>query len=162
MADIDFDPTQQALSPAAQVFSHILQKGIQAGSIIGICAVVPLTAAYALYRKTPVDKLQLLRKIGVSCNTGTALTVIKAVIPQHGGVVSASADQFTNWSTAVDRKVGNALLAGRSLGSFHTAIGTCFNASWRCCVTLQALHQPAGWYTAVSASSAAAAPCVAT
>jgi hypothetical protein len=83
----DFDPTQQALSPAAQVFSHILQKGIQAGSVIGTCVVVPLTAAYAtLYRKTPVDKLQLLRKVGVSSGAGMALTGTKVLsdTPRQG------------------------------------------------------------------------------
>lgn len=71
----DFDPTQQVISPTMQVFTHIVDKGYQAGSVIGACVVVPVTAAYAsLYRKQAIDQLQLLRRVGVSCATGVVLT----------------------------------------------------------------------------------------
>lgn len=71
----DFDPIQQRMSPSMQVYTHILQKGFQAGSIVGTCAVVPATVAYtALYRKAGVDLLQLVRRAGVSSVTGVTLT----------------------------------------------------------------------------------------
>jgi hypothetical protein len=71
----EFDPTKQAMSPTFQVFSHIVQKGFQAGNIVGSFTVLPATVAYrALYRKTGVDQLQLLRRAGVSCAAGVVLT----------------------------------------------------------------------------------------
>jgi hypothetical protein len=70
----EFDPTQQAMSPTLQVFTHIMQKGFQAGSVVGSCAVVPATVAYrAPYRKAGVDQLQLLRRAGVSSAVGVVL-----------------------------------------------------------------------------------------
>lgn len=67
----EYNPVHSRLSPTAQVASHILQKGYQAGSIVGSFAVLPASVALAwLYYKKPVSPSDLVRRVGISCAAG--------------------------------------------------------------------------------------------
>ncbi|GFR51058.1 hypothetical protein Agub_g13380 [Astrephomene gubernaculifera] len=57
-------------SPAAYVMWHIVKKGFQAGSVIGVAAVLP---AMVLWKKVR-DPTALMRALGTSAVTGAAAT----------------------------------------------------------------------------------------
>lgn len=60
--------------PAVHLFSHVLQKGFQAGSVIGVVAVVP---AVLLLKRGATEVPPLLRAantLGYSAAAGTALS----------------------------------------------------------------------------------------
>ncbi|WIA30233.1 hypothetical protein OEZ86_000324 [Tetradesmus obliquus] len=60
----DFDATQ---SPGLHLYKHILEKGFQLGSILGVGVVAPARAAYtALWLKQPVEPLSLTRTAGAT------------------------------------------------------------------------------------------------
>lgn len=67
MAEDNFDPSQSA---ALRLYSHILQKGFQAGSIIGVGIVAPILA----YRQGSLDLALLTRAAGRGALWGTAAT----------------------------------------------------------------------------------------
>lgn len=64
------DDYKAPASPAAYVYWHILQKGWQAGSLIGVAGVVPVLALWKKVR----DPATLLRAINYSALSGTAAT----------------------------------------------------------------------------------------
>jgi hypothetical protein len=56
-----------AKSPGLVLYKHILEKGFQLGSVLGVGAVVPSRAAYtALWRKQPVSPLLLAKTAGAT------------------------------------------------------------------------------------------------
>eukprot|EP00877_Chromochloris_zofingiensis_P012775 jgi/Chrzof1/7751/Cz02g35130.t1 len=69
MAEDNFDPSQSA---ALRLYSHILQKGFQAGSIIGVGIVAPILA----YRQGSLDLALLTRAAGRGALWGTAATAV--------------------------------------------------------------------------------------
>lgn len=72
---MEYHAKNQTMSPTAQVFSHVLKKGFEAGGLIGTFTVIPVSAAYtSWYRKSSVDMLQLVRSAGISCVYGVGLS----------------------------------------------------------------------------------------
>lgn len=70
----DFKP--QAGCPASfKLFGHVIQKGFEAGGLIGGVAVVPATALYSTYvKKEKVDVLELAQNAAFSCLAGVGLS----------------------------------------------------------------------------------------
>lgn len=70
----DFNANQGC--PASfKLFGHVLQKGFEAGGLIGGFAVVPATAAYTTYvKKEKVDVLELAQNAAFSCLAGVGLS----------------------------------------------------------------------------------------
>ena len=86
----DFDATQ---SPGLNLYKHILEKGFQLGSILGVGVVAPARAAYtALWLKQPVAPLSLTRTAGAT--TLGAFVVVGKSFSSMGGIrgVLARAD----------------------------------------------------------------------
>jgi hypothetical protein len=73
MAD-SFKPGQGC--PASfKLFGHVLQKGFEAGGLIGGFAVVPATAAYTTYvKKDKVDLLELAQNAAFATIAGVGLS----------------------------------------------------------------------------------------
>lgn len=69
----EFNP-QQGCPASFKLFGHVLQKGFEAGGLIGGFAVVPGTVAYQKYREKPVDVLQLAQNAAYSCIAGVGLS----------------------------------------------------------------------------------------
>jgi hypothetical protein len=68
----EYDATK---SPGLVLYKHILQKGFQLGSVLGVGVVVPARAAYmALWQKQPVATLLLARTAGAT--TMGAVTLV--------------------------------------------------------------------------------------
>jgi hypothetical protein len=100
----DFDPVHSRLSPTAQVASHILQKGYQAGSVVGSLVVLPASVALAwLYYKKPVSPSDLIRRVGISCVAGVAATGMKVtnLNTQDSGTVCCSMTDRVTLPTVV-------------------------------------------------------------
>jgi len=69
----EFNP-QQGCPASFKLFGHVLQKGFEAGGLIGGFAVVPSTLAYQKYKERPVDVLQLAQNAAYSCIAGVGLS----------------------------------------------------------------------------------------
>ncbi|CAD7705166.1 unnamed protein product [Ostreobium quekettii] len=73
--DDDFDPSRFS---AARLCSHALQKGFQAGAVVGAAAVLP-TLAFLAYRKTGSPAMEpgvVMEALGKSGLMGTGLSGI--------------------------------------------------------------------------------------
>lgn len=76
MSSGDYNPN--AGCPAAfKLLGHVLQKGVEAGGLLGAALIAPGTAAYAKYgQKKEVDPLQLLENVAWSAAIGGGLSAI--------------------------------------------------------------------------------------
>jgi hypothetical protein len=76
----EFNP-QQGCPASFKLFGHVLQKGFEAGGLIGGFAVVPATAAYTTYvKKGKVDPLELAQNAAFSCLAGVGLSALMGSI----------------------------------------------------------------------------------
>lgn len=70
----DFNP-QHGCPASLKLFGHVIQKGFEAGGLIGGALVVPGTAAYTTYvKKQKVDVLELAQNAAFSCLAGVGLS----------------------------------------------------------------------------------------
>lgn len=71
----DFDPNK-GCPAAAKLMGHVIQKGFEAGGIIGGLLVAPGTAAYQKYHKgeQQLDLLQIAQNAAISCAAGVGLS----------------------------------------------------------------------------------------
>jgi hypothetical protein len=64
-----------------KLFAHVLQKGFEAGGLIGGGLVVPATAAYTTYvKKEKVDVLELAQNAAFTCLAGVGLSALMGSI----------------------------------------------------------------------------------
>lgn len=70
----EFDPVHARLSPTSQVAVHIAQKGYQAGSIVGVLGVLPVSVIRAWRNNRSISAADLLRRVGISSLSGVAAT----------------------------------------------------------------------------------------
>jgi hypothetical protein len=70
----EFNP-QDGCPASFKLFGHVLQKGFEAGGLIGGFVVAPATAAYTTYvRKEQVNVLELAQNAAFSCLAGVGLS----------------------------------------------------------------------------------------
>eukprot|EP00882_Tetradesmus_deserticola_P005804 GHRQ01006111.1.p1 GENE.GHRQ01006111.1~~GHRQ01006111.1.p1 ORF type:complete len:160 (+),score=40.05 GHRQ01006111.1:417-896(+) len=74
----EYDTTR---SPGFDLYVHILQKGFQLGSVLGVGAVAPARAAYtSLWLKQPVDPSLLARTAGATTLGAFTLVAVAGAV----------------------------------------------------------------------------------